>query len=72
MCIRFFAVETLPTISHLWNAFNEGNGARCLHWAALGGHQDVVEYLIKQEQGQDLLMTPDEKDRTPLHLAASA
>jgi len=42
----------------------------CLHWAALGGHQDVVEYLIKQEQGQDLLMTPDEKDRTPLHLAA--
>jgi ankyrin repeat protein len=47
-------------------------GRTCLHWAACFGHMDLVGYLYNTDVDsfQDILISADEGDDSPLHLAA--
>eukprot|EP00811_Abedinium_folium_P036252 NODE_8979_length_1455_cov_3.017319.p1 GENE.NODE_8979_length_1455_cov_3.017319~~NODE_8979_length_1455_cov_3.017319.p1 ORF type:complete len:424 (-),score=112.67 NODE_8979_length_1455_cov_3.017319:39-1310(-) len=45
------------------------NGFSPMHWAARAGRRDIIEYLRRQEGGDELLATPDNNGKTPLFYA---
>ncbi|XP_071877103.1 uncharacterized protein [Bombus fervidus] len=47
----------------------DGNSRMLIHWAALGGHDDLVRFLLSLDVPVD---PTDDMDMTPLILAASA
>eukprot|EP00931_Biecheleriopsis_adriatica_P079294 TRINITY_DN5269_c0_g1_i1.p1 TRINITY_DN5269_c0_g1~~TRINITY_DN5269_c0_g1_i1.p1 ORF type:complete len:1210 (+),score=328.81 TRINITY_DN5269_c0_g1_i1:460-3630(+) len=47
------------------------DGQTPMHWAALNGRRDIVEFLLKHEGGKQLVNLPDGQGRTPLELAES-
>lgn len=62
-------LRTLLTENELLKTATDNNGRMLLHWAALGGHDDLVRYLLSLDVPVD---PTDDTDMTPLILAASA
>jgi FOG: Ankyrin repeat len=67
-CVKELTDKNMNVASHL-----DKNGASALHWAAGGGHLEMVQYLVKECN-----VPPDQpqkgkrsfRNRTPLHWAA--
>ncbi|KAK0168039.1 hypothetical protein PV327_001879 [Microctonus hyperodae] len=63
------AVKILVNENEKLKTQTDSNGRMLIHWAALGGHNDIVQHLLSLGVPVDPL---DDTNMTPLILAASA
>ncbi|KOX68707.1 26S proteasome non-ATPase regulatory subunit 10 [Melipona quadrifasciata] len=68
-CGKTTDVKNLLSENEKLKTAKDGNGRMLLHWAALGGHDDLVRFLLSLDVPVDPI---DDTDMTPLILAASA
>ncbi|RLU15911.1 hypothetical protein DMN91_011668 [Ooceraea biroi] len=66
---RTAAVKILLNESERLKTQTDNNGRMLIHWAALGGHDDLVRHLLSLDVPVD---PEDDTNMTPLILAASA
>ncbi|CAK9832978.1 26S proteasome non-ATPase regulatory subunit 10 [Anthophora retusa] len=62
-------VKNLLSTDEKLKTAKDNNGRMLIHWAALGGHDDLVRFLLSLDVPVD---PTDDTDMTPLILAASA
>ncbi|XP_057324417.1 26S proteasome non-ATPase regulatory subunit 10-like [Microplitis mediator] len=66
---KFTAVKNLIEENKKLITETDGNGRMLIHWAALGGHNDLVKHLLSAGSPVD---SQDDSNMTPLILASSA